>query len=296
MHGFTLDQLDTFAQVVERGSFSAAAAARNITQPAVSLQIRALESRFGVRLIERTGRRAQPTAAGRDLLVHVRRIRDELAQAMETVSTYQEGVRGVVRLGTGATACIYLLPGVLRRLRARLPHLEITVRTGNTADMLRLLEENEIDAALATLPAAGRAFAIDAVLEDEMVALFPSGVASDAPITPALLAGQPLLLYEAGGNTRRHVDAWFARAGITPKPIMELGSIEAIKELVGARLGCAVLPGMSVTRPETHGDTVVRPVTPKLSRTLGLIMRRDKRLTRGLFALKETLRHPWATG
>lgn len=295
MYGFSLEQLDTFSQVAELGSFSAAAAARNITQPAVSLQVRALERRLGVRLIERTGKRARPTPAGRDLLVHVRRIRDELDHAAETISGYREGSRGTVRIGTGATACIYLLPPVLRRLRMQMPQLEIVVRTGNTGDMLRLLEENVIDAALVTLPAAGRAFAVATVLEDELVALFPDATDADTPVTPALLAARPLLLYEAGGNTRRQVDAWFARAGLVPKPIMELGSVEAIKELVGARLGCAVLPAMAVARPESLGESAVRPLEPRLGRSLGLVMRRDKQLTRGLRALEEALRDPQAS-
>ncbi len=71
MRGLNLDHLRTFAQVIELGSFSAAAERGGVTQPAVSLQIRQLERRFGLKLVERVGRRAGPTAAGRELLAHI---------------------------------------------------------------------------------------------------------------------------------------------------------------------------------------------------------------------------------
>src|SRR5215475_8257296 len=135
MRGLSLDQLETFAAVVELGSFSAAARRLNLTQPAVSAQMRQLERRLGLRLVERVGRRAQPTVAGSELLPHVRQIEDALAAAVAMADRHSTEIAGRIRLGTGATACIYLLPSALRDLRRRLPQLEIVVRTGNTPDM-----------------------------------------------------------------------------------------------------------------------------------------------------------------
>ncbi|MGK9165213.1 LysR family transcriptional regulator [Inquilinus limosus] len=280
MRELNLDQLRTFAEVVRASSFSGAAARLNLTQPAVSLQIRQLEARLGVRLVERVGRRATPTAAGRELLVHAGRIEAEVAAAVDAMAEHASGAAGRVRLGTGATACIYLLPPVLRALRRRLPSLEIVVSTGNTAGILRLLEENALDLGLVTLPAPGRAFSVTPLMEEEFVAVAPAE-ADDLPpmVTPAALAGRPVVLYEPGGHTRRIVDDWFARAGISPKPVMELGSVEAIKELVGAGLGCAVLPSMAVA--QAPGLTA-HPLSPRLHRRLGLVLRRDKPLARGL--------------
>ncbi|MGK9233735.1 LysR family transcriptional regulator [Inquilinus limosus] len=280
MRGLNLDQLRTFAEVVRAGSFSGAAVRLNLTQPAVSLQVRQLETRLGVRLVERVGRRATPTAAGRELLVHAGRIEAEVAAAAEAMAAHAGGAAGRVRLGTGATACIYLLPPVLRALRRRLPSLEIVVSTGNTAGILRLLEENALDLGLVTLPAPGRAFSVTPLMEEEFVAVAPAE-ADDLPpaVTPTALAARPVVLYEPGGHARRIVDDWFARAGISPKPVMELGSVEAIKELVGAGLGCAVLPSMAV---EQAAGLVTHPLSPRLYRRLGLVLRRDKPLSRGL--------------
>ena len=119
MRGLNLDALRTFAQVIELGSFSAAAERGGITQPAVSLQVRQLERRFGLKLVERVGRRAGPTAAGLELLTHIRAIDTALAQAEQAMTAHASQVAGRLRLGTGATACTYLLPPLLAGLRRR---------------------------------------------------------------------------------------------------------------------------------------------------------------------------------
>jgi DNA-binding transcriptional LysR family regulator len=302
MGGIDLNHLRTFAAVIELGSFSAAAVRFNVTQPAVSLQVKLLERRLGVRLVERVGRRAHPTAAGRDLLQHARGIDEAVSRAVEAMAAHRAGDgAGRVRLGTGATACIYVLPPILRVLRSRLPSLEIVVRTGNTPDIIRALEENAIDVALVTLPAPGRMFQVTPSLEDELVAIFPTGIGgvgsggnpppspAASPVTAALLAERPLVLYEPGGHARRIIDDWFMQAGLSPKPIMELGSVEAIKELVGAGLGCAVLPRLAVTGSGARDDLQVRPLSPRLHRRLGIVLRRDKPLDRDLRELVKAL-------
>src|SRR5712692_4468986 len=114
MRRLSLDHLQTFARVIDSGSFSAAAQRLELSQPAVSLQVRQLEQRLGVRLIDRVGRRATATAAGAELLAHARRIADTVAAALEAMTRHSKGIAGRVRLGTGATACIYFLPPILR--------------------------------------------------------------------------------------------------------------------------------------------------------------------------------------
>ncbi|HEY9568432.1 MAG TPA: LysR family transcriptional regulator, partial [Thalassobaculum sp.] len=185
MRGVNLDHLRTFADVAELGSFSAAAERLGLTQPAVSLQIRQLEQRLGVKLLERSGKRSSPTAAGLVLLEHARRIDAAVSGALDALAEHATGVAGRVRLGTGATVCTYLLPPVLRALKNRFPNLEIVVSTGNTGEMLRLLEENRLDVAFATLPIPGCGFAVTPVLDDEFMAIFPPDRGpGDGPVTP----------------------------------------------------------------------------------------------------------------
>jgi DNA-binding transcriptional LysR family regulator len=283
MRGLNPDHLQAFADVVETGSFSAAAERRSLSQPAVSLQIRQLERRFGLRLIERVGRRATATAAGHDLLQHIRDIDEAVSRAGEAMAYHRKEIVGRVRLGTGATACIYLLPRLLGDLRRRFPALDIVVATGNTPQILRQLEDNLLDVALVTLPARGPMFQVTPVLKDEQVAVFAAaGPRPPASVTPTALSRLPLVLYEPGGNARRVFDAWYARSGVPLKPVMELGSVEAIKELVAAGLGCAILPRLAVTGIGASERLVVRSLAPRLHRALGIVLRRDKPLHRGL--------------
>ena len=290
MKDFSLDHLCAFADVVELGSFSAAAERAGLSQPAVSLKIRELERRLGVRLIERSGRRAQATAAGRDLLVHARRIHAEIDEAVAAIAPHRSGTVGRVRIGTGATACIHLLPPILTGLRRRMPGLDLVVCTGNTLDLLKRLEANDLDVLLGTLPMSGRAFDIEKVGEDELVAVFSAAKPPPArALTARFLAEQPLLLYEEGGQTRRLIERWFVAGGALAKPVMELGSVEAIKQLVGVGLGWAVLPRLALGG---RGGPRLgwRSLSPKLTRSFGLVLRRDKHLTRGLRAVVEALR------
>lgn len=290
MRSLNLDHLQAFADVAELGSFSAAAERLNLTQPAVSLQVRQLERRLGVRLLERLGRRSTPTAAGQVLLEHARRIDSAVTSALEALAEHSSGVAGRVRLGTGATACTYLLPPLLRELKNRYPGLEIVVTTGNTSEILRLLETNSLDVAFATLPIPGRGFAVSPVLDDEFMTIFPGETTRVPPtVTPRDLAGRQVVLYEPGANTRRIVDEWAARGGLTLRPIMQLGSVEAIKEIVAAGLGCGVLPGMALRRDRTDPGLVVRPLSPPLIRKLAIVLRPDKPLTRGLRAVVDAI-------
>jgi DNA-binding transcriptional LysR family regulator len=291
MRHLKLDQLHAFTRVIELGSFSAAAERLQLSQPAVSLQVRQLERRLGVRLIDRVGKRATPTTAGAALIEHARRIEGAVSAAMEDIATHASGALGRVRIGTGATACIYLLPPVLRDLRRWFPTLELTVTTGNTGDVLKALETNQLDVGLVTLPAPGRMFEVIPVLDDAFVAI---AAADDErlprQVTPAALAKLPLVLYETAGNTRRVVDEWFLRAGIRMMPVMELGSVEAIKELVAAGLGCAVLPGTAIRHSGERAPIVARPLTPRLQRKLALVLRRDKVVNRGLREVVKAIR------
>lgn len=280
----TLTQLQTLAEVAEAGSFLAAGRKLGLTQPAVSLRIRELEHALGLRLIERVGRKATPPTAGATLLGFVRQIHATLDEALRALARQAGSVSGQVRLGTGATACIHLLPAILRRLKERFPEIEITVRTGNSAEILAALNDNALDAAVVTLPAPGRSFAVTPLVTDEMVAIFAVTQAPSEDVTPQFFARQKaLLLYETAGNSRGLIDQWFRHGGELAKPGMELGNIEAIKKMVGAGLGPSVVPAMAVA--DDHDGLAVRSLVPRLERRLGLVLRRDKVPDRALKAV-----------
>lgn len=284
----TLRQLRTFVAVVERGSITEAARALNLTQPAASQQLREIERLVGARLLDRAGGRLVPTASGFAALDPARQALAAAAEAAAAAQAARAGRAGRVRLGTGATACIHLLPGALASVRARLPGLEIVVATGNTPDILRQVEEGGLDLGLVTMPRRlPRPLVATPIRRDLLAALLPAPLAGAATFTPAALAALPLILYEPGGDTRGIVDAWFRRAGLAPKPIMELGSVEAIKVLVGSGLGASVLPRMALAQPVPGAET--RALRPPVARLLALVLRRSKVVDAGLRAMMAAL-------
>jgi len=273
-----LAHLRTLREVGQRGSFSKAGEALRLSQPAVSLHVRELERAFGLSLLERVGKRAFPTAAGNVLLAHAARIFDEIDAARNALLAMRGTVAGRVRLGASATASIYLLPPLLRRIRKQNPGVELVVVTGNAPDIVKAVVDNTLDLAVATLPATSRELEVTPFYADRLVAIAPPEPRwrGRRHLTPAELAAMPLILYERGGAIRRIMDAWFARAGRAPNIAMELGNAEATKKMVGAGLGLSIVSAVAVRREVREGELVAIPLNPPLVRELGIIRRRDK--------------------
>ncbi|MBZ0056308.1 MULTISPECIES: LysR family transcriptional regulator [Enterobacteriaceae] len=283
MTTLNLGQLATFRLVVQRGSFSAAADVLGLSQPAVSLQIRQLEQFLQARLIERTGRGVKATAAGLALLTHGERIGRAVDEAIRSVAAFSQEVSGTITLGMGATACIHLLPPLLQELRQSHPLLRVGVTTGNTLEIVRAIEENRLDLGLVTLPAAGSALAIAPVMDEEFVFIAAGEQqAQFDTLTAEHLQDRPFIAFSAGSSTRLVIDAWFQASGVEAQPIMQSGSIEAIKRMVRVGLGYSIIPRMAVDCVEDRQGLCVRSLTPVLQRQLAIVMRQDKILSKGI--------------
>lgn len=294
MTTLNLGYLATFRLVIQRGSFSAAADVLGISQPAVSLQIRQLEQFLQTRLVERTGRGIKATAAGQALLIHGERIEQAVDETLRSVSAFNHDVSGTITLGTGATACIHLLPPLLRQLRSDYPLLRVGVTTGNTLDIVRAIEENRLDMGLVTLAVSGRALDVMPVMDEEFV--FIASQAQQAMFTdlrPDALHTLPLIAFESGSGTRALIDGWFEASGLTIAPAMQLGSIEAIKRMVRSGLGYSIVPKMAVEQKADREGLCVSSLSPVLQRQLAVVMRQDKILSKGISGIIRILQqHP----
>ena len=283
MTTLNLGQLATFRLVVQRGSFSAAADLLGLSQPAVSLQIRQLEQFLQARLIERTGRGIKATAAGLALLTHGERIEQAVDEAIRAVAAFSHDVSGTITLGMGATACIHLLPPLLQQLRQEHPLLRVGVTTGNTLEIVRAIEENRLDLGLVTLPAAGSALAIAPVMDEEFVFIAAGEEQGEfGMLTAEHLQDKPFIAFSAGSSTRTVIDAWFQASGVEVQPVMQSGSIEAIKRMVRVGLGYSIIPRMAVACAQDRQGLCVQSLTPLLQRQLAIVMRQDKILSRGM--------------
>lgn len=296
MAKLNLDHLATFKLVISRGSFSGAAEALGLSQPAVSLQIRQLEQALQVRLIERTSRGIKPTIAGLTLSEHCINIDAVINTTLESVSRHSDDITGTVILGTGATVCIHLLPPLLQQLRQTHSLLKVDVRTGNTSDIVRGVEENRIDIGLVTLPATGKCLSINQLGRDEFVIIMEKDTSeqSGGLMSAEDLLPLPLIIFEPGSGTRALIDDWFRLSGHISNPVMELGSIEAIKKMVSAGLGYSIVPRMSVATMDDRQGLSLYSIMPPLYRNLGIVMREDRVISRGMSEVLSELRRNFA--
>jgi DNA-binding transcriptional LysR family regulator len=285
------DHLRALAEVVATGRFAAAARKLNLSQPAVSLQIKELETRLGVMLVERMGKRAFPTPAGAELLDHAVRLEREMGAALDAMRRHREGWLGRVRIGTSEAILTYLLPPVLREVRRLHPSIELTAMAGSTRRVVDRILANELDLGLVTLPIDEPLIEAEFVREDPFVAVLPpdsEGVPDS--VTPAFLAGGPFIMDGRHTQTNRLITAWFRTAGLDPVPAMEIDNSEGIKSMVAAGLGTSILPREAVLGAAAHREVLVRPLDPPLLRGVAMVRRRDKPRTTALDIVADALR------
>lgn len=288
MRSLNLDQLRTFVEVVSQGNFSAAGRQLNLTQPAVSLHVRELEQRFGVRLVERVGRRAYPTAPGRDLAEHARHIFNDCEIVESMMRRFREGWLGRVRIGTGLTALIYELPPVLRKIRVEYPGIDLLVTQLSTLDSVDSVMRNAIDLALVTLPIKEPRLRITPLRAGKLVAILPADTdAIPEVVTPDYAARQSLILEHPRGAVQALIMRWLSgEMPLSSQPTL-LGTVEAMKAVVSLGLGISMVPDVAVAEPIPN--IVVRPLKPPISCTLALIERRDKPNDRALAIVRAAL-------
>jgi DNA-binding transcriptional LysR family regulator len=277
MRNLNLDQVRSLIEVIERGSFTEAAKHLHLTQPAISQQIRELENRCGLQLVERIGKRVIATPAGRELIAHGKQIIADSEHALAAVRFHKDGAAGRVHVGTGPTALVYLLPPVLRKMRDEHPKIEIIVTTGTTHSISQALLANEMDLGLTALPVDSMELVAVPVRTDPMVAILPT-TEPEIPdaVTPGYVATRKLILEYQRVPHKQLSRAWLQAGGVEVRPALEFDGIDAIKGAVAAGLGMAIVPGPAMSQGPLVNNVVVRPLDPPLTRTLGLVERRGR--------------------
>lgn len=275
MRSLNLDQLRALTEVAALGSFSAAARQLNLTQPAISLQIRELETRWGLRLIERLGKKARATGPGRELIEHARRIARECDAAEATMRRLRDGWLGSVHIGTTLTGLMYDLPPVLKRLRAEHPRIDLMVTNSSTRDCVESVLQNTLDFGLVTLPVKSALLEVTPLRPQMCVAILPAAM-RDIPdeVTPSYVAQQSLVLEHNRGAIHSLTMQWLSKELPLTRQPMHVGIVEAAKQAVASGLGMSIVPDVAVAEP-TPG-IVVRPLKPAIPCTLGLIEHRNK--------------------
>jgi DNA-binding transcriptional LysR family regulator len=246
-----LRQLQYFAAVARHRSFTRAAAALYVTQPALSQQIRRLEAELGLALLRRTSQGVELTAAGADLLGHAEAAIAEVEAARALMDRHAGASRGVARVAATA-ADAPRLPEALAAFHAEHPGIQVALRQGSAAEVVDLTRRGAVDVAVLALagePPSG----VDAhALGDEPLRL---AVAAGDPLAGAGdvavgdLQGRPFILAEPGSALREAVLAATQRAGFSPLPLFEVGDPHTVRFLVRAGLGISLVPASWLERP-----------------------------------------------
>lgn len=241
--GLTLHRLELFVSVLDAGGIARAAEVRHLSQPAVSEHLRGLEAFFGVPLFERAGRGVRPTAAARLLEPFVRQALSLVTSAGQAVLAMRGLQVGTVAIGASTTPGTYLLPGLLGRFHAEYPHVALKLRIGDTREVEQWVGSGAVEIGVIGAARLSAGLVSERWMRDELVPIVPRRhpLARRRAISPATLAGEPFIAREEGSSTRAVAEAFFARGGVTLRPVMELGSTEAVREAVAAGLGVSVV-------------------------------------------------------
>jgi DNA-binding transcriptional LysR family regulator len=252
-------QLKAFVAIAETGTFTAGAARVHVTQAAISMQIRQLETESRAQLFIRAPRRVILTEAGEKLLVRAYVILREHDAALEELAALTGAHRGRLRIGS-ASAMVSAdpLPQILRELRLAHPRVETSVVSGTSESLVQQVLAGGLDAAFVSLPVEARGVHTELLSEDYLVAIAsPNHPQAKQKIASAYaLAGEKLILGERGGNTRRLIDQFFAQAGVKLKVAMELSRLAAIKRMVEEDMGVGIVPLQSVQEEVAKGSLV----------------------------------------
>jgi DNA-binding transcriptional LysR family regulator len=254
MRHVTLRQLRTFAEVVRTGSFTAAAQALHLTPPAVTLQMRELEQRTGLPLVERTASGVVATEAGREVIRAAQRIELALSECTDSMAALRGLQGGHVAIGVVSTAK-YFAPAALAAFARAHPSIEMRLDVGNRAEILAALEANTLDLALTGRPPED--LEVDKAVIGEhphlVVAAPDHRLAHRKRIPPAMLAEETFLVRERGSGTRGLMERFFTEAKITPRIGMEMDSNETIKQAAMAGLGIAFLSAHTIAAELADG-------------------------------------------
>ena len=257
--------LRMFCAVADSASLVTAAARLHLTPSAISHGIKTLETELGCRLFERGGKKLLLNQAGEQLLAQVREPLAALDAAGEALKRLGQWGQTRLRLGASASSCQYLIPGVIRELKKSFAHLQLQIESGDTPEMVEQLRVNKLDLVLGVVPDNLAGLEARPIFRDEMMFVFSPAHAwaNSQPIPREELRTQPLIFYQRSSLTARMVDEFFRKLDLVPSTVMEIGSIEAIKELVRLNLGVSVLAPWTAHRELARGTLKMRPLAVK---------------------------------
>lgn len=301
MIGLTLKHLRYFEALAANGHFGRAARACGISQPALSLQIKELETMLGGPLVERGARGVLLTALGEDFVVRARRILADVDDLGDLARAGGRDFTGRFRLGVIPTVAPYRLVDMLRALRDRFPNLDVQPREAVTDALLEDLRAAALDAAVVALPVSEPSLQECALFEEPFVLVRPAADAGRPAPAPAQLRDLRLLLLEEGHCFRDQALSFCEIDADDARSLIEGSSLTTLVQMVGAGFGATLIPEMAVDIETKSAEvSIARFDGRQPSRRIGLVWRKShvlsQRLTDVGAMLRDALSRPQPDG
>ena len=260
----TLKQIAIFAKLADTGNMSEAATALALTQPALSQQLRTLETSLGLKLFERVPKGMQLTPAGRDLLSAARNVQNAVRDFDDAADRAAERFVGSIRFGVTPTLGPYLMPSVIKTLHRRYPGLRLYIREGIPDQQHAELAAGELDMVLSPLPIAGRGLAIEPLFREPLrIVVPPDDPLNERPrLAAADFAGRKFLTLDPRHHNHRQLENICRHLDATVLADYEGTSLDAVQQMVGSGVGLAILPELYI-RSDAGGLDVVRIAEPE---------------------------------
>jgi DNA-binding transcriptional LysR family regulator len=244
-------QLAAFCAVVERRSFSQAAERLGVTQPAVSLQVRALEKRFGRRLLDRSGRRVEPTEAGMRLYRNAQRLLAVEEQLLEDVTGGGEGaLAGDLKLGASTGPAAIVVPLLLCEFQRGNPGVHVALTVGDTQRIVDEVAERRLELGIVGAARRHRGVRFEPFVQDEIVLALPPGHRwAGRTVGLEELREEPLIVMQEGAGVRQIVEDELRKAGVRLRELdvrLELGLQESVRSAVQAGYGVTFISRRAV--------------------------------------------------
>ena len=277
-----LRQVRSLVAVAETESFTRAAERLGVTQSAVSHSIRALETQLDCQVVERAGKRVALSQNGTILLRRFKAAIAELEKAHEELGLLKRWGQGRLRVGATHTLCTYLLPAVMQKFRELYPRCEMHIESGDTSELIDLLDHSEIDLVLGMGGREPSWTRFDPIFEDNLVFV----VSPDHPwakagsVAAEEVGKESFLVYARASETYRCLKKSFEEAGVRFCPSLSLGDMEAIKEMAKVGVGVGIVAPWVAKDEIEEGELVALPLgIAEKRRGWGLLCHEERHLT-----------------
>lgn len=275
---WSLRQLRSFAVLAKAGSFTRAAEALHVSQPALTVQIRTLEEALGVRLFDRNTRQVKLTPIAKELLPAFERVLRDIDSVAVSARELAAGIRGVVHVAALPSICSTLLPAVIAQVRSRYPGIVVRLRDAVAQRVLSLVRTEDVDLGIGGFDRVDADMTVSPLFSDRLVAVVPEGhaLARKKLLSLKDLAGSPLIFMDTQSSVRALVEEAFFETGTVPNPAYEVTYMTTALGLVQARQGVTFIPSSALELNMLSGVQVRPFAGAALERRIGIVSRKGR--------------------